>query len=303
MNVLTSILLICAAGLTLAWLVAAQRRLVAYAARRFVRLPRLQQMLAVFAICILTVCAQKSGSNAVFNAEVLEKGRRGEKIIELSNNRMIESEEASASGSVISHGGTETRSGEIIELSNNRIIESEEASASGSDDSRRTAENAEGETDAPQAEESLSNHNSIIRQFDYSIIDSNASASPSLQNLRVTQITNLCATAIRPAETSVFLRAHWPVDATNEASSLEVYACTNLLTNAWFFVGKVASAFLFSLWGSTRRRGGTRRALGERFATRKILNCLMSRSVLQTAKHLSSTTPRLRVKKGSNECF
>ena len=68
-------------------------------------------MLAIFAICILTVCAQKSGSDAVFNAEVLEEGRRGE-IIELSNNRIIESEEASVSGSDDSHGATETRSGE-----------------------------------------------------------------------------------------------------------------------------------------------------------------------------------------------
>ena len=85
MNILTSILLICAALLTLAWPVAAQRRLVAKAARRFLALPRLEQVLVAFAICILTVCAQKSGSNAVvnaegvgFNAEITELGRRGE---------------------------------------------------------------------------------------------------------------------------------------------------------------------------------------------------------------------------------
>ena len=142
MNVLTSILLICAALLTLAWLLAAQRRLVADAARRFLALPRLQQVVLVLAVGVMTVCAQKSGTNE--NA--------------------------------------------IIELSNNRIIESAEASASGSDDSRRAAENAEDGTVVPQAEEeSLSNHNSIIRQFDYSIIDSNDSASPSLLNLRVTK--------------------------------------------------------------------------------------------------------------------
>ena len=118
----SNLLLIGAAGLTLAWLVAAQGRLVVSIARRFLALPRLQQMLAVFAICILTVCAQKSESNVVFNAEVLEKGRRGEKIIELSNNRIIESglggrvssraadaelAEDESSGSVISHGDTE----------------------------------------------------------------------------------------------------------------------------------------------------------------------------------------------------
>ena len=48
-------------------------------ARQFLKLPRLQQALVVFAVCILTVCAQKSGSNAVVNAEISEEGRRGEK--------------------------------------------------------------------------------------------------------------------------------------------------------------------------------------------------------------------------------
>jgi hypothetical protein len=80
--------MLCAAGLTLAWLVAAQRRLVAHAARRFAALSRPRQMLAVFAICVLTVCAQKRGTNGVSNAEILEEGRRGEKIIELANNRI-----------------------------------------------------------------------------------------------------------------------------------------------------------------------------------------------------------------------
>jgi hypothetical protein len=119
MDALAEILHVGAAGLTLAWLVSAQRRRVVCAMRRFLALPRLQQTLVIFAICILTVCAQKSGSNVVFNAEVLEEGRRGE-IIELSNNRIIESEEASASGSVISHGGTETRS-EDAEDSSNKV--------------------------------------------------------------------------------------------------------------------------------------------------------------------------------------
>jgi hypothetical protein len=71
----------------------------------------------------------------------LEKGRRGEKIIELSNNRIIESVNLADAA--------------VAEVSHEEI-----------------AENAEDGTDAPQAEESLSNHNSIIRTFDYSIIDS-----------------------------------------------------------------------------------------------------------------------------------
>ena len=56
---MTDILLACAAGLTLAWLVAAQRRLVARAARRFVALPRVEQALLVVAVGVMTVCAQK----------------------------------------------------------------------------------------------------------------------------------------------------------------------------------------------------------------------------------------------------
>ncbi len=101
LDLLTNVLLAGAAVLTLAWLVAAQRRLVVRLARRFLALPRLQQVVLVLAVCISTVCAQKTVTNE--NA--------------------------------------------IIELSDNRIIESAEASASGSDDSRRAAENAEGKTD------------------------------------------------------------------------------------------------------------------------------------------------------------
>ena len=63
MNVLTSILLICAAGMTLAWLVAAQRRLAARLARRFLALPRLQQVALVLAVGVMTVCAQKQGTS------------------------------------------------------------------------------------------------------------------------------------------------------------------------------------------------------------------------------------------------
>jgi cellobiose-specific phosphotransferase system component IIB len=56
---MADILLVCAAGLTLAWLVAAQRRLVARAVRRFVSLPRVEQTLLVLAVGVMTVCAQK----------------------------------------------------------------------------------------------------------------------------------------------------------------------------------------------------------------------------------------------------
>ena len=72
---MTSSLLICAALLTLAWLFAAQRRLVAHLARRFLALPRLHQVALVLAVGVMTVCAQKSGTNE--NA-----------VIELSNNRI-----------------------------------------------------------------------------------------------------------------------------------------------------------------------------------------------------------------------
>ena len=59
MNLAIDILLVCAAGMTLAWIVAAQRRLVARAARRFVALPRVEQALLVVAVGVMTVCAQK----------------------------------------------------------------------------------------------------------------------------------------------------------------------------------------------------------------------------------------------------
>ena len=84
---MTGVLLVCAAGLTLAWLVAAQRRRVARAARRFVALPRLQQVALVLAVGVMTVCAQKSGTNEVVNAEgvvfneIAENGRRGGEVV------------------------------------------------------------------------------------------------------------------------------------------------------------------------------------------------------------------------------
>ena len=75
---LTSLLTICAAATSAAALVVAHRRLVAGIARRFVRLPRVEQALLVVAVCVMTVCAQKSGTNGVFNAEEEEVGSRGE---------------------------------------------------------------------------------------------------------------------------------------------------------------------------------------------------------------------------------
>ncbi len=63
MNVLTSILLICAAGMTLAWLVAAQRRLAERLARRFLALPSLQQVALVLAVGVMTASAQKQGTS------------------------------------------------------------------------------------------------------------------------------------------------------------------------------------------------------------------------------------------------
>ena len=65
MSLTTDILLACAAGLTLAWLVAAQRQLVVHLTRRFVSLPRVEQALLVLAVGVMTVCAQKSGTNGV----------------------------------------------------------------------------------------------------------------------------------------------------------------------------------------------------------------------------------------------
>ena len=80
---MTGVLLICAAGLTLAWLVAAQRCLVACAARRFVALPRLEQALVALAVGVMTVCAQKQvtgnkeqGTSAVAEAFGSDASRR-----------------------------------------------------------------------------------------------------------------------------------------------------------------------------------------------------------------------------------
>ena len=89
-----SLVLICAATTFAAALVVTQRRLVANVARRFVRLPRFEQTLLVVAFCVMTICAQKSGTNGVsnaengasnvegdvFNAEIGETQRRGEEV-------------------------------------------------------------------------------------------------------------------------------------------------------------------------------------------------------------------------------
>ena len=91
MNALmTSLVLICAAMTFAAALVVAQRRLVASLARRFAVLPRVEQTLLVVAVCVMTVCAQKSGTNEVanaengiFNAEETESQRRGEESLAL----------------------------------------------------------------------------------------------------------------------------------------------------------------------------------------------------------------------------
>ena len=81
----TSFLLICAATTFAAALVVAQRRFVANVSRRFVKLPRFEQTLLVVAVCVMTVCAQKSGTNEVtgvagnvFSAEEGEAQSRGE---------------------------------------------------------------------------------------------------------------------------------------------------------------------------------------------------------------------------------
>ena len=74
----TSLLLICAATTFAAGLVVAQRRLVANIARRFLALPRVEQAPLVVAVGVMTVCAQKSGTNGVSNAEKTESQRRGE---------------------------------------------------------------------------------------------------------------------------------------------------------------------------------------------------------------------------------
>ena len=50
-------------------------------------------------------------------------------------------------------------------------------------------------------------------------------------------VTNVCATGIKPAETSVFLRAHWPSNLYPAPTGIEVYVAPQLLTNAWVGVG------------------------------------------------------------------
>lgn len=50
-------------------------------------------------------------------------------------------------------------------------------------------------------------------------------------------VTNVCATGIKPAETSVFLRAHWPSNLYPAPTGIEVYATPQLSTNAWVGVG------------------------------------------------------------------
>ena len=46
-------------------------------------------------------------------------------------------------------------------------------------------------------------------------------------------VTNVCATGIMPAETSVFLRAHWPWNLYPAPTGIEVYAASQLSTNGW----------------------------------------------------------------------
>ena len=50
-------------------------------------------------------------------------------------------------------------------------------------------------------------------------------------------VTNVCATGIMPAETSVFLRAHWPWNLYPVPTGIEVYAASQLSTNGWVGVG------------------------------------------------------------------
>ena len=75
---MTSLLLICAATTFAAALVVAQRRVVERIARRFVRLPRVEQALLVVAVGVMTVCAQKSGTNEVSNAEIGASNAEGD---------------------------------------------------------------------------------------------------------------------------------------------------------------------------------------------------------------------------------
>lgn len=50
-------------------------------------------------------------------------------------------------------------------------------------------------------------------------------------------VTDVCATGIRPAETSIFLRAHWPAAQAGAASGVEVYARARLDADGWAGVG------------------------------------------------------------------
>ena len=50
-------------------------------------------------------------------------------------------------------------------------------------------------------------------------------------------VTNVCATGIMPAETSVFLRAHWPWNIYPAPTGIEVYAASQLSTNQGVGVG------------------------------------------------------------------
>ena len=50
-------------------------------------------------------------------------------------------------------------------------------------------------------------------------------------------VTNVCATGIKPAETSVFLRANWPWNLYPAPTGIEVYAASQLSTNGWIGVG------------------------------------------------------------------
>ena len=105
MNLATDILLACAAGMTLAWLMAAQRRRIARAARRFVALPRVEQALLVLSVGVMTVCAQKSGSNVVSNAEIAEDGRRGEEEISTNQSGSGVSPLQNEEGNILSRSG------------------------------------------------------------------------------------------------------------------------------------------------------------------------------------------------------
>lgn len=64
-------------------------------------------------------------------------------------------------------------------------------------------------------------------------VESVAGMFPSYTNA----VTNVCATGIMPAETSVFLRAHWPWNIYPAPTGVEVYAAPQLSTNAWVGVG------------------------------------------------------------------